>query len=102
MFQIGDIFVASWGYNMTLVDFYQVVGITPNNVKLRRVASRVTDKPSACGYGTGYVIPVRGEFTSAPFMRRLPTYSDGFVRGHNSSAYAKIWNGNPVWFNTND
>ncbi len=36
--QIGDIYYTSWGYNMTLVDFFEVVGKpTPANVTIRPI-----------------------------------------------------------------
>lgn len=39
----GDIFVSSWGYSMTLVDFYQVTKVskTGKSVNVRKLASKV-------------------------------------------------------------
>lgn len=37
-FQIGDIFVESWGYEQTNVDFYQVVKLNAASVVLRKIS----------------------------------------------------------------
>ena len=36
-FKVGDIVSTSWGYSMTIVDFYQVVRVTPCKVELRSI-----------------------------------------------------------------
>lgn len=36
-FKVGDILWDSWGYEQTNIDFYQVVGVTPRTVKIRRI-----------------------------------------------------------------
>ena len=50
----GDIFVSSWGYSMTLVDFYQVTKVskTGKSVNVRKLASKVvpgTSTPRKAG-----------------------------------------------------
>ena len=35
--RVGDIFEASWGYDQTNVDHYQVVGVTGKSVRIREV-----------------------------------------------------------------
>lgn len=37
-FQIGDIFVESWGYEQTNVDFYQVIKLNAASVVLRKIS----------------------------------------------------------------
>jgi hypothetical protein len=39
--KVGDHFYASWGYDQTNVDFYEVVGLTKTGVKLQRCSRRI-------------------------------------------------------------
>jgi len=57
--KVGDHFVASWGYDQTNIDFYEVVGFTPSgkSVRLREVHQRWLDD---C-----HVVPEPGTFFSA-------------------------------------
>ena len=41
--KVGDILESSWGYDETHRDFYQVVGVTPSSVRLRKLATRVVN-----------------------------------------------------------
>lgn len=34
--KVGDFFYSSWGYDQTNIDFYEVVGLTPKGVKVRK------------------------------------------------------------------
>lgn len=47
---VGDVFVASWGYDQTNVDFYRVVGTTPSgkSVKIQQVQTLVLSEESGC------------------------------------------------------
>lgn len=55
---IGDIFVSSWGYSMTLVDFYQVTKVskTGKSVNVRKLAYKVVDG-ATCSPQGGRVVP---------------------------------------------
>ncbi len=44
-FQIGDIFVESWGYEQTNVDFYQVIKLNAASVVLRKIWASDTVEP---------------------------------------------------------
>lgn len=59
----GDIFVSSWGYSMTLVDFYQVTKVskTGKSVSVRRLASKVVSGNIDSPQGE-YVIPIKDRF----------------------------------------
>lgn len=37
--EVGSVFVSSWGYDQTNVDFYKVVGLTPKGVKVQQWSS---------------------------------------------------------------
>lgn len=59
----GDIFVSSWGYSMTLVDFYQVTKVskTGKSVNVRKLASKVVSGNINSPQG-GYVTPIKDRF----------------------------------------
>lgn len=57
---IGDIFVASWGYDQTNVDAYQVVRLTPKCAMLREIGTRPI--PGTDGFMCCYVEPVKDTF----------------------------------------
>lgn len=58
--KIGDIFFTSFGYDMTLVDFYQVVKIMPKSVSVKRINSEVVDGDCF----TGKCKPIKDNFTN--------------------------------------
>lgn len=60
---VGDIFVSSWGYSMTLVDFYQVTKVskTGKSVNVRKLAYKVVDG-ATCSPQGGRVVPVKDCF----------------------------------------
>lgn len=68
---VGDIFYASWGYDQTNVDWYQVVGVTRANIKVKPIGSWIVD---------GRVMPAVDEFLdaeAAPVTKRVRTYDHG-------------------------
>lgn len=60
---VGDIFVSSWGYSMTLVDFYQVTKVskTGKSVNVRKLARKVVGGAISSPQG-GRVAPVKDCF----------------------------------------
>jgi hypothetical protein len=93
----GDILCASWGYSMTIVDFYEVYRITEKGAYLRRIANAIVAHDS---YMSGKCIPNRDIKSIGTFFRRVDKH--GRCAGHNSSAYAAPWSGLPVSFSHND
>lgn len=111
--KVGDVFVSSWGYDQTNVDFYKVVGLTPKGVKVQKWKQRSVG-PERVTVGDG---PVQVRDTSAvtPGMdfwdreaatkhvdasvltKRLVTYgrSVGFTLTSYSSA--SLWDGAPKY-----
>lgn len=89
--QIGHVLVASWGYDQTNVDFYQVTRIVgARTVELRAIASNVTETTSA---DSGRCIPSIDAFRGEPLVRRAG--SDGRVK-IDDVRRARIWEGRPV------
>jgi hypothetical protein len=90
---VGAIFVSSWGYDQTNINYYEVVALTASgkSIRVREVAQRVTDSTS----GLEYVVPVAGEYLSDEVLtRRVGSNYDG---GHsiriNDYRSAWTWNG---------
>lgn len=92
---VGDIFVASWGYDQTNVDFYEVVRLTKTQAYIRPIGAASDD---GGGY-SGKKTPKKGAFTGEE-TRHAVKYSWGTsskdepymkVEGH----YARLWDGKP-------
>ena len=60
--QIGDVFSASWGYEQTNVDYYQVVGKHGHMVDVREIGL-LSVEGSECGM-SDMVVPARDHFVS--------------------------------------
>lgn len=59
--KIGDIFVASWGYDQTNIDFYQIIDVSKSGktVKARRIRAKHED----AGYAmSSKVTPLKDNF----------------------------------------
>jgi len=94
--EVGDIFVSSWGYDQTNVDFYQVTRLTAQSVEVRAIASELV---SGDGW-SGTVVAVPNAFLEGlqaqKFVSRLrhgyqgePSIKVGYQR------YAWLWDGKP-------
>ena len=70
----GDIFLNSWGYDQTNVDYYQVIERHGKVVTLREIGSETV--PGSEGFMSSRVKPRRGAFLekSAPFKKKLCFY----------------------------
>ena len=66
---VGDVFKASWGYEQTNIDYYQVVGMTgKRTVQLRKIAGEMVER----SYGDhGRKVPLLNEFIGEAFSRQL-------------------------------
>ena len=40
-YKVGDILSSTWGYSMQIVDFYQVIAVTPKMITVKEI-SRVS------------------------------------------------------------
>lgn len=98
--KVGDIFYASWGYDQTNVDWYQVVDVTASGCYILPIGSK------RVGFDT--VMPVKNDFgdrdvlldannkisKKGVFKRTLVSGYDGEVYLRLSSfAFARPWNG---------
>lgn len=96
---IGDIFVSSWGYDQTNIDFYQVIARTKKMVTVRMIRSERVGTPHSMG---AYVMPRRDcfldsdhpydEYLGKPLTRKLLYYDKPFFKA-DSCRYAYLWDG---------
>ena len=61
--KVGDIFINSWGYDQTNVNYYQVTKRLKSSVKIRGIGKK--------SVGDSDVMPVKGSFTGKEEMRRI-------------------------------
>jgi hypothetical protein len=85
--QLGHIMVATWGYDQTNVDFYQVTGLRgARTVELRKIA-RISEETASM---QGNCTPRADAFTGEAFTRRID--EDNAVK-LSSYCYARLWDG---------
>jgi hypothetical protein len=96
MITLSAILVCSWGYEQTNVDFYQVVGLTPKSVRLRKLKKNqqwrlcaITGEPDHTA--GGWALPERNAFDGLEFMRRVG--NDGESVKLSDYQTATLWDG---------
>lgn len=92
--------VDSWGYSMTIVDFYQVIRLTPKGA----VVKPMTSKEEATGYLSGHAMP--GTVIDGAPESRVQAREYGWVGTLNSDSGQKLerhtvrkWDGKPEYYN---
>lgn len=98
MAKIGDIFVATWGYEQTNADFFQIIGLTAKGVKVRHIKSKQKIEGQTM---VGTSIPIKNAFDGEVHTRRIYLYEgqEMFQAGE-SYGSAELWDGNPVNIST--
>lgn len=71
-YKVGDLFVSSWGYDQTQVDFYQIVEKNGYRVTLRKIAAEQV--PGSAGNQHDQARAVRDAFVGEPFTRMITQY----------------------------
>lgn len=88
---IGDILYASWGYDQTNIDFYQVVKVTAKSVYVREIAQETVGNN---GHGTDNVAAIADKFCGEPMLRRAS--ADNYIK-IKSYISACPWDGKPKY-----
>lgn len=88
--QVGDILVASWGYDQTNIDFAKVVEVLPKGVKIVEIGKSVRSSGSR---GSDLVLPDPGHVIGRPLTRQVN--SGGAVRGDSEFIRFYKWDGKP-------
>jgi len=89
-YQEGDFLVASWGYDQTNIDFYQVTEVGEKSIVIREVAKKVVKESR----GADYVVPVKNKFTDKKMKKRV---SPGGNVKIDSVSRAYKWDGKPKY-----
>jgi len=90
--KVGDIFVNSWGYDQTNIDFYQVVAITSSgkSVKVRPIGQKTKET----GFMSGETVPLKGKFTGPAQTKRVGL-SNGEPYLPSKYGWTSLWDGKP-------
>lgn len=89
---VGEVMAASWGYEQTNVDFYEVTRVVgAHTVEARPLASARTET----GYLSGTCVPVRGRYTGPP--RRYRVGAANLLRVSDYTT-AHRWDGTPRYW----
>lgn len=89
---VGDIYVDSWGYEQTQVDFYQIIEVVGKHTAVfQAIASETVD--GSQGHDCDQVVAVKDAFVenSEPFKKRVTKH--GIKINSFSNAYK--WDGSP-------
>lgn len=87
--KVGDILYASWGYDQTNIDFYEVVEAAGKSVVVRQIAQRDV----ASDGGQDRVVAVPGHYVGPP-MRKIVGQGNAVKVGHQ---HASPWDGKPKY-----
>ena len=86
--KVGDIFVDSWGYDQTNVDFYLVTKKLKASIKIVKIGSKVV----ATSIGSEMVVPVPDAVIGEE-KTKIP--QDGYIKT-SSYSLARPWDGKPM------
>jgi hypothetical protein len=93
--QLGAIFYASWGYDQTNVDFYQVTAVLgPRMVEIREIAGAPVFPDDSGGF-SGRIVADPGNFTGE--ARRVRVTAGSIKVGH---THASVWDGHPCYWSS--
>ena len=86
--QVGDIFVDSWGYDQTNVDFYKVTKKLKASIKIVKIGSEVTER-----FISSMMVVPRPSINTSEEITKIP--QDGYIKT-SSFSHAVPWSGNPM------
>lgn len=91
--QEGDFLAASWGYNQTNVDYYQVIKVvTGKTVILRNVDNKIVRSSGS----SDYVVPIKNQWARGSKNLKKRVDINGYAK-IDSSRSAKKWDGKPMY-----
>ena len=93
--QVGDVLHASWGYEQTNCDFYEVVALAgATQVDIRPIASRTVADGGTGNGMSSFETACRGQYTG-PALRKRVAFPGEVVLTSYSHAYP--WDGRPCY-----
>lgn len=99
-FKVGDILMGMWHCTMHYPLYFQVIGTTPQKVRVQEIKKHMTRSTDGGYFQQGYeepVVPYQPERGESP---KLGTIDGEWLRipiGCGSHVYAEKWDGQPVW-----
>lgn len=80
---VGDVLVASWGYEQTNYDYYQVTRLVgKQSVEIRSIAKQAKES----SFMQGDCVPLKGAFKGEPMVKRVG--ENGTVKVHSWGVWA--------------
>ena len=94
---VGDILYSSWGYDMTIVNWYQVVAVTPKMVTVAEIRSRIVagDGMRVTSMSIPNAFVEKREYLDKVRFSRL-VKDDRYIQ-INESETARRWDGEPKY-----
>lgn len=86
---VGDIFVCSWGYDQTNIDYYKVLEVKNKSV----VIAEVAQTRNYTGHMQGTCMPVVDSVVGQPLTKRIGGYGNSVSLKMTSYSWAYKWNG---------
>jgi cell division protein YceG involved in septum cleavage len=91
--RVGQIFVETWGYDQTNVDYFQVISVKGVTATLQAIESIETETQPMAGHS----VPVKDHFKGKPFQKRVVDYGEGRPSFSGvSHGWMSLWDGKPV------
>jgi hypothetical protein len=100
----GKILVDSWGYSMTIVDYYKVVKDTGKTLQVQEIGTKILDGGGMCGTCVLDENIVRDEKLYRVY-KRIDSNGNGYLVSSldkSSRHYLDIWDGQPNNYNKLD
>lgn len=69
---VGDIFRASWGYDQTNIDYFEVVGVKGQMIEVREIGQMSEED----GFMSGKCVPVPGAYRGEVMRKKINAYGD--------------------------
>lgn len=94
--QVGDVLYASWGWEQTNVDFYEVTATpTERTAQVRKLKSEITESEKLSMAGT--IVPLLGQFDEGAAPGVLRATGEGTLgKGKLAMSELSRWPGHPM------
>lgn len=91
--KVGDIFKASWGYDQTNIDYYEVIAVSGKSATVCAIGA--LSEGNGC-YAQGVCVPSPGSFHGKPFKKLIQYYSATSGPHIKVSSHHHAWRIEPV------
>lgn len=95
--KVDDILYASWGYEQTNIDFYQVTAVKGKSVVVRQIAAKREDGLETGNSMADHCMAVKDAFVGEEMTKRVGPSSGGYAININDYISAWMWDGKPKY-----